>query len=825
MLPFGTSDLVRLPDNPRSGIEMFDKQVTLVFDSVVSSNIKEYVLQKLNNSRNRYYPDVGGILVGYTSVKVKFKDNGQSEIDRPRIVDIKANFYIFRPQAGTQLTCIVSSKIDGGKFVYLAHGIFNVEILNLDDCCEDDIFVGQSILVEVEAVEHLAWNDPRILATFLEVADPGGSLIDLVDNFESDENEDLVNLNASKSSKKRRRKSISSSEKKKRRKRNVEDLQRSDHPAWPKINSPLIGNQNQTEFPVLSSCSSKTVGKPLNTIPASGLETEEISKVDTVVKIPIDVPTEVSESSSGDLQDSVSNPMPNCVSEKVSSMVQDSNELYSENAKSRYITDSVDPNIQQIEVSAVGTLSSTEDRDEKPASSSKKIKSEAPPGFDDLSTINEETKKKRVKLMAPDGKFFSSFKRAWEYVDKYVDNPNYLDSGNDHVDPSNQEENPSTGNASSHGMLKLRRQHSDNVQNTNGVSESISSAAEQQDANESKSCPTTIRKSKRKKGKKGLNETLEAMQETSVDPESQSLLASQHFPYSNSSPPSESLIDENAVSKGSLKKVSNKSTSVVGATDDEAKRAEVSGYSSYDSDSPAETSLLAAEIPTPKLNINEETGEDDSSSESSDSDESGGRKDKFSKESLAVNEERNEPLKKSKMDEDNNNGSSSPSSDSEDYSSKISTETSKAVKKAETKQDESVPVMTNELVKNLKEERIGLSEDSSSTSSSVIPVSKGANNKPFDSEKGDAVKKFKTPQLSSTVIESGKEYLVAVPEGISPIISKTKILSKQLNYFDKIISKPNSGFPKSDSQPESSPSSRAPKKKKSKKRKRVDGFM
>ena len=142
MLPFGTSDLVRLPDNPRSGVLMVDKQVTLVFDSVESSNVKEYVLQKLNNSRNRYYPDVGGILVGYTSVKVKFNDKVQSEIDYPRIVDIKANFYIFHPQAGSQITCIVSSKIDGGQFVYLAHGIFSVEILNLDDCCEDDIVVG-----------------------------------------------------------------------------------------------------------------------------------------------------------------------------------------------------------------------------------------------------------------------------------------------------------------------------------------------------------------------------------------------------------------------------------------------------------------------------------------------------------------------------------------------------------------------------------------------------------------------------------------------------------------------------------------------------------
>merc|ERR1712083_444411 len=107
----------------------------------------------------------------------------------------------------------------------------------------------------------------------------------------------------------------------------------------------------------------------------------------------------------------------------------------------------------------------------------------------------------------------------------------------------------------------------------------------------------------------------------------------------------------------------------------------------------------------------------------------------------------------------------------------------------------------------------------------VTPVKKGAIYESFASVKGDSVKKPQAPQLSSTVVKKGKQDLVAVPDGISPISSKTKELSNPLNYFDKIISKPNSSSLKSDSQPESSPSYRAPKKRKSKKSKRIDGFM
>ena len=157
MLAFGLSDLVQLPDNPRSGISKVVKKVKLFLGSVDSSSVKEYVLHKLNTSKYKYYPDVGGIVVGYTNVKLKFEDRGPTEMDCYQIVGVKANFYVFQPEAGSQITCVVLRKMDGKLFCF-AHGIFRVEILNLDDCRVNDIFVGQSVLVKIEVVEHLAWN-------------------------------------------------------------------------------------------------------------------------------------------------------------------------------------------------------------------------------------------------------------------------------------------------------------------------------------------------------------------------------------------------------------------------------------------------------------------------------------------------------------------------------------------------------------------------------------------------------------------------------------------------------------------------------------------
>jgi hypothetical protein len=49
----------------------------------------------------------------------------------------------------------------------LVHGVFKVEVVNPSKCWPS-VFVGQTVIVKVEAVKHMAGQDPIILATLGE---------------------------------------------------------------------------------------------------------------------------------------------------------------------------------------------------------------------------------------------------------------------------------------------------------------------------------------------------------------------------------------------------------------------------------------------------------------------------------------------------------------------------------------------------------------------------------------------------------------------------------------------------------------------------------
>ena len=80
----------------------------------------------------------------------------------------------------------------------------------------------------------------------------------------------------------------------------------------------------------------------------------------------------------------------------------------------------------------------------------------------------------------------------------------------------------------------------------------------------------------------------------------------------------------------------------------------------------------------------------------------------------------------------------------------------------------------------------------------VTPATKVADKNTMCREKIKTVIKHKSPQLSSTVIETGKDESLCVPVGISPI--PLKPLCKPLNYFEKTISKPHKRSQMVDSQ-------------------------
>merc|ERR1711915_1171536 len=128
---------------------------------------------------------------------------------------------------------------------------------------------------------------------------------------------------------------------------------------------------------------------------------------------------------------------------------------------------------------------------------------------------------------------------------------------------------------------------------------------------------------------------------------------------------------------------------------------------------------------------------------------------------------------------------------STDDSSTSSSETD-----SETEQNSSILIplkkkATNDQKKDVVKDKKKKDSELSTNSKQVplTPASNVNNENTFASEDNVELNKLKSPQLSSTVIKTGKNDLLSVPEGISPITMKTKTQSKPLNYFDKMMSK------------------------------------
>jgi len=179
-----------LASDPRSGVAAVHKSVQLVMENNHSGDIKESIVKKLNSNTNKYYPDAGGIMMGYHGIKLL-----RSSSEVTNIVCTRAKFYVFSPKVGSELQCTVSRKED--LVTCLVHGLFEVQLVNPDS---QAVFIGQTVTVKVDAVEQLAWQEPRIVGTLLEkVGDDITPCIDIVDNFEDDEVEcvtDSVGNNA-----------------------------------------------------------------------------------------------------------------------------------------------------------------------------------------------------------------------------------------------------------------------------------------------------------------------------------------------------------------------------------------------------------------------------------------------------------------------------------------------------------------------------------------------------------------------------------------------------------------------------------------------------
>ena len=65
------SALAGMTSDPRTGVVAQTRNVYIIMEKEDLSDTKSVLIRKLNLNINKYYPDVGGILMGYQGIKIK----------------------------------------------------------------------------------------------------------------------------------------------------------------------------------------------------------------------------------------------------------------------------------------------------------------------------------------------------------------------------------------------------------------------------------------------------------------------------------------------------------------------------------------------------------------------------------------------------------------------------------------------------------------------------------------------------------------------------------------------------------------------------------
>merc|ERR1719318_1349179 len=94
----------------RSGVVAVLKSVHLVMENNDFGDITSSIVNKLNLNLNKYYPDAGGILMGYQEIKLLRSSIEENNNKTFHPVYIRAKFYLFSPKVGSELHCTVSRK-------------------------------------------------------------------------------------------------------------------------------------------------------------------------------------------------------------------------------------------------------------------------------------------------------------------------------------------------------------------------------------------------------------------------------------------------------------------------------------------------------------------------------------------------------------------------------------------------------------------------------------------------------------------------------------------------------------------------------------------
>ena len=891
--------LSAISSDPRSGIRVVKKRVTVVLDSTTESNSETNLIKLLNQNLNKYSPDIGGILLGYKDVRCETADFEWSRGDSDEIVTLKvcAKFFLFSPCVGSTLRCTVKGR-SKSRVDCLALNHFPVTVYN-PDATWDSVCEGDVVQVEVQVISQMTNTTPVIIG----VIRYNGSIIQHgVSLDDSDSEEDVVNKQLTKEAASHEEmstvSSLENSQTSTKKRKHDEEMSSSQHesqsPIRKKSKIDTQTENSSTSHTSSTSGSSEEVAlkstqegdkpshpkSPTKKVQNSTIDQDPLSQNLTSQDPVADKSVDSSSKKMKILQTILPRPKSNTSSSDtppVEASREDPNK-----SKNKSISKETSMDINE--------KSSESDQSKVPAN--KKKRNSIPEGFEDISPKNSKNK----RLQAPNGEIFKTYKACWDFVEK---NPDYLKW------KSGEENNEVKDKAGLGEKTKLNEEAktSSTKKETGDESDSDSDSTFEEEPvkipPKEKTVEARVQKNSNEPITKTSNEdrsdatnvptvkkSISSMEsqvkqyqpsESSSDGSSSSSEDEQDKSVSNErkAPPEPATKPSSEISQT---KVDDSSSSSDSSSDDEEDDKPVAKKTPPVRKSPSKPGVVSPKKPEQTKKYKNAVFQSSSESESEDEEVKNkkeskkpiekpdakvlenGKEDESSYEEESDSDTGFEDEKKKKLpDKKKVDSSSSSSSDSESESDeedsielKKKTETAKKVDEKKDGTDvKSQPKKQNDKPSTPTTKKQPPKEAKSSPALITNYLSKTPKKQEENAQKPRenlidkvlAKSAKKSPQLSSTVASNfnsrGKKK-VELPEGISPILKKSKSLSSKADksiggYYDQIIKTSKVGSDETLSQPVSSSAKaaddksdkpkQAKQKDKKKNKKTVAGFL
>ena len=434
--------LSAISEEPNFGIRSVIKRVSIVLSVLPETTIKENLIKVLDQNLNKYSPDIGGILLGYTNVKYSKVNFDWSLGDRDEIVTlkVKAKFILFSPSVGSILRCKVRDR-NQDRINCLALGHFPITVYN-PGTSWDFVGRGDVVLVELQVFSQMANTNPDIIGVIRQNESIVRNVTNLDDEIDTEDDVEHETL-APESLSQDGMSTVSSLENSQfslvKRKHNEEQsssLQAS--PVKKKSRSDI-----QTDNPSdIDSNKSSTSGIPEEvTLPSS-----QSSPANNLLNCYTNLLNSTNDTDPHSQSLMSNDPTPGEKSMDSSSKRRRSKEILakilprpkSRSSESENSNEAISPkkendeDVNQSRSISISREASMDVERKRPAKSStssvsekskvpiKKQRNAIPEGFKDTTT-KYRSKSKRIE--APNGDIFKTYKACWDFVER---NPDYL---------------------------------------------------------------------------------------------------------------------------------------------------------------------------------------------------------------------------------------------------------------------------------------------------------------------------------------------------------------------------------------------------------------